>query len=426
MGSIKVVLLGLGTVGEGVYNSIVRSHQERLTKVLGKEVEIVGILVKNERNRPILETVKVTTKVEELLELPTIDFVFEAIVGIEPACSYIKLFLDRGCHVISANKELLAHKGEELIAYAMERNRFLTFEAAVAGGIPLLRTILQLLQVNGITELEGIMNGTSNFILSKMRVNHLDFTEVLQEAQALGYAEANPESDVSGRDAFYKLMILSSLIYHQQPKWEEVERVGIENVKAVDLLIGEEYGLRLRLIASLKKSLDGVKATVKPTFVSNGHPLYNVEGVDNGIVISTDLVGTLLLQGPGAGSKATASAMIEDLVHIQQQKIPSFESQRGSHQEVCAGQKDPLITLAIFQLSEKVEWNDVWREFNETGESTVVLGTSLKEYNGFTYGSVLYKGRLPRFEQSILYNTYPVSPKGLKGIEEKLLTPVNN
>lgn len=418
MESIKVVLLGLGTVGEGVYHSIVKSHQERLTKVLGKEVEVVGVLVKNERNRPLLETVKVTTKVEELLELPTIDFVFEAIVGIEPACSYIKLFLDRGCHVISANKELLAHKGEELITYAMERNRFLTFEAAVAGGIPLLRTILQLLQVNGITELEGILNGTSNFILSKMRVNHLDFKEVLQEAQALGYAEADPESDVSGRDAFYKLMILSSLIYHQQPKWEEVERGGIDSVKAVDLLIGEEYGLRLKLIASLKKSTDGVKATVKPTFVSYEHPLYNVEGVDNGIVISTDLVGTLLLQGPGAGSKATASAMIEDLVHINQQKIPSFEGQRDSHQEVSANQETPSITLAIFQLSEKKEWNDVLRKCNEAGESTTVLRTSVKEYCGFTYGSVLYNGELPNLEQSICFHTYPVSPKGLKGIEE--------
>ena len=169
METVKVVLLGFGTVGSGVYDSILHTHQEKLEKVIGKKVEIVGILVKTEKERQIPKNIIVTTKIDEILALPKIDYVFEAIVGIEPAYSYIQLFLDRGCHVISANKELLANRGEELSEYALNKGKFLTFEAAVAGGIPLLRTIIQLLQVNGILVIEGILNGTSNYILSKMR-----------------------------------------------------------------------------------------------------------------------------------------------------------------------------------------------------------------------------------------------------------------
>lgn len=410
MESVKVVLLGLGTVGIGVYESIVSTHQGKLQEALGKRVEIVGVLVKTKKERLIDKQVLVTTDVDELLALPTVDIVFEAIVGIEPACSYIRSFLDRGCHVISANKELLAHKGEELQAYALERSRFLTFEAAVAGGIPLLRTILQLLQVNGIKRLEGILNGTSNFILSKMRTEQADFDEVLAEAQQLGYAEANPESDVSGRDAFYKLMILSGLIYHEQPDWDQVNRVGVTEVRQRDIQLASEFGLRLKLIASLEKGSNSIRAAVKPTFVSNAHPLYNVEGVDNGIVITTDLVGTLMLQGPGAGSKATASAMIEDLVQIIQQQTPRKEVQRHSYHNESDVVTNSEIHLAVLDLQNKTEWRAVTRQLQHEGTEETRYTCIVKELDQQVVAGVLYSGRLP--DLPVPYRTYPVSSTG--------------
>ncbi|MGS2776588.1 homoserine dehydrogenase [Robertmurraya sp. GLU-23] len=414
METVKVVLLGFGTVGSGVYDSILHTHQEKLEHVIGKKVEIVGILVKSEKERQLPQNIIVTTKIDEILALPKIDYVFEAIVGIEPAYSYTKLFLDRGCHVISANKELLANRGEELTEYALNKGKFLTFEAAVAGGIPLLRTIIQLLQVNGILVLEGILNGTSNYILSKMRNEKLSFRECLQEAQQLGYAEANPESDISGRDAFYKQMILSSLIYHEQPDWEKVERIGIEEVTLEDLALGEGYGLRLKLLATLKKEDKGIKATVKPTFVSTEHPLYNVEGVDNGIVIKTDLVGTLMLQGPGAGSKATASAMIEDLVQIEQQKQPLQKVDRYSYQTQNENENNPRIRLAVFPLQNKEEWLSLKAVINENSKRVNILQEVVKELGGSIYGSFLYEGELEDIKLPVLYKRYPVSPIGLK------------
>lgn len=414
METVKVVLLGFGTVGSGVYDSILHTHQEKLEKVIGKKVEIVGILVKTEKERQIPKNIIVTTKIDEILALPKIDYVFEAIVGIEPAYSYIQLFLDRGCHVISANKELLANRGEELSEYALNKGKFLTFEAAVAGGIPLLRTIIQLLQVNGILVLEGILNGTSNYILSKMRNEKLSFGECLQEAQQLGYAEANPESDISGRDAFYKQMILSSLIYHEQPDWEKVERIGIEQVALEDLALGEGHGLRLKLLASLKREDEGIKATVKPTFVSSEHPLYNVEGVDNGIVIKTDLVGTLMLQGPGAGSKATASAMIEDLVQIEQQKQPLQKVHRYSYQTQNEKEINKRIQLAVFPLQNKEEWLSLKAVLNENSKYVNILQEVVKELDGSIYGSLLYEGELERIKLPVLFKRYPVSPIGIK------------
>lgn len=414
METVKVVLLGFGTVGSGVYDSILHTHQEKLEKVIGKKVEIVGILVKTEKERQIPKNIIVTTKIDEILALPKIDYVFEAIVGIEPAYSYIQLFLDRGCHVISANKELLANRGEELSEYALNKGKFLTFEAAVAGGIPLLRTIIQLLQVNGILVLEGILNGTSNYILSKMRNEKLSFEDCLQEAQQLGYAEANPESDISGRDAFYKQMILSSLIYHEQPDWEKVERIGIEQVALEDLALGEVHGLRLKLLASLKREDEGIKATVKPTFVSSEHPLYNVEGVDNGIVIKTDLVGTLMLQGPGAGSKATASAMIEDLVQIEQQKQPLQKVHRYSYQTQNEKEINKRIQLAVFPLQNKEEWLSLKAVLNENSKYVNILQEVVKELDGSIYGSLLYEGELERINLPVLFKRYPVSPIGIK------------
>lgn len=432
METIKVALLGLGTVGKGVYETIIQTHQQKLSESIGKRVEIVGILVKDkEKNRgSIPSQILVTTDINKLLALPELDVVFEAIVGVEPANTYIKEFINKGCHIISANKELLAHKGNELTEYATKNNRLLAFEAAVAGGIPLLRTILQLLQVNGITRLEGILNGTSNFILTKMRKEKANFLEVLHEAQELGYAEANPANDVEGTDAFFKLMILSHLIYQTQPDWESVTKIGVKEVLVNDLLIGNGLGLRLKLIATLQKNEQGkVKAEVRPTFVSNEHPLYNVEGVDNGIVLSTDLVGNLLLQGPGAGSKATASAMIEDLVYISQQAISTSQSSRYSTQEHFGSTEEPLWLTVIEGLTDETfkQFNFNLFEYLEKYKITIIKREIKQNNEGYLVGDLI-RGTKENVEsflsqfQNINLRYYPVSPIGVK--VESTVTPV--
>jgi homoserine dehydrogenase len=348
MEHIKVVLLGFGTVGKGVFETI-ESHQQILTEVLGKRVEIVGVLIKDEqKHRNIPRNVIVTTNIQKLLEIES-DVVFEAIIGIEPANSYIKSFLEKGCHVISANKELLAHEGVNLLKYAEKFERFLTFEAAVAGGIPILRTIIQLLQVNGITSVEGILNGTSNYILSKMRREKISFKAALHRAQQLGYAEADPAKDIEGTDSFYKLMILCQLIYGRQSKWDNVRINGITSVSAEDIQIGEKFGLRLKLISSLIKEKIDIITEVRPVFIGEDHPLYNVEGVNNGVVVTTDLVGSLLLQGPGAGSKATASAMLEDLVYILQEGKPNSFKQKETIFEARSHSVEHFIWLCIHE-----------------------------------------------------------------------------
>jgi len=209
-------------------------------------------------------------------------------------------------------------------------------------------------------------------------------------------------------------MILSSLIYHEQPDWEKVERIGIEQVALEDLALGEVHGLRLKLLASLKREDEGIKATVKPTFVSSEHPLYNVEGVDNGIVIKTDLVGTLMLQGPGAGSKATASAMIEDLVQIEQQKQPLQKVHRYSYQTQNEKETNKSIQLAVFPLQNKEEWLSLKAVLNENSKYVNILQEVVRELDGSIYGSLLYEGELERIKLPVLYKRYPVSPIGIK------------
>jgi homoserine dehydrogenase len=390
METIKVALLGLGTVGTGVYETIY-SHQLKLREATGLPVEVVGVLVKNDNKpRDINQKVVVTTKVEDLLAIPDLDVVFEAIVGVEPANTYIQRFLEKGCHVISANKELLAHKGKELKEFASMHKRSLAFEAAVAGGVPLLRTIIQLLQVNGIIKVEAILNGTSNYILTRMRREHSLYQDVLKDAQNLGYAEADPSNDILGTDAFYKLMILSDLIYQQQPNWEDVEKIGINNVTTTDLLLGERLGLRLKLVATLKSNHNNISAQVKPVFVGPAHHLYNVEGVDNGIVLTTDLVGSLLLQGPGAGSKATASAMIEDLVFVSQQRIPDDERPSFSYRgEVEDQDQSAWLAITDAPTSEALKTNySVTSKLNNHGIK-LVEREMIKTGNGYVVGDLL-------------------------------------
>ncbi|TCS82109.1 homoserine dehydrogenase [Tepidibacillus fermentans] len=359
MESIKVVLLGLGTVGKGVYETI-QTHQTQLQAVLGKKIEVVAILVKNKEKKREIDldpSVILTTDYVDILQLPEIDFVIEMIGGIEPARTYIEQSLTKGCHVITANKELMAFHGKELRKIAEQTGFQLAYEASVAGAIPVIRTLQELLQVNHITKIEAILNGTTNYILTQMRKGKISFEQALMEAKEKGYAEADPSNDIEGWDAFFKLMVLSDLVFDEQPNWNHVDRSGIEQVLIEDLTLAEQFGLRLKLIGSLYKNHDRWEAKVKPTFLSKSHPLYYVEGVENGIVIETDLAGRLFFQGSGAGSLATASAIIEDLVNVwQRQKLGV--PKRGVKWKAIAEHKGDQSYWFVIQSKQKHRKNE--------------------------------------------------------------------
>jgi homoserine dehydrogenase len=334
MSAISVGLLGFGTVGKGVYETI-NKHQGRLQAILGKEVKVSAILVKNVDKHGLPDKdVLLTDDFQKIIELPKLDVVIDAIVGKEPGYTYLRQAVTRGCHVITANKEMFAHHGSELRTLAKEHNVSLGFEATVGGGIPIIQTLKQLLNANKIERIEGILNGTSNFILTSMREEKLSFETALKIAQEKGYAEADPENDIEGYDAFFKAVVLSELVFGKAPEWEKSTRKGITDISIEQINIASSLGLRFKHVASLEKEKNAVRCTVKPVLVGESHPLYRVEGVQNAVSIDADIVGNISLQGPGAGMFPTASAIVEDLIHLGTNDFPAvFEEDEAKGTE---------------------------------------------------------------------------------------------
>ncbi|PLS05849.1 homoserine dehydrogenase [Neobacillus cucumis] len=352
MSVIKVAILGFGTVGEGFYRTI-QSHEEELKAVLGRKVEVAAVLIRNkQKERDINKEVIVTTDFTDILNLPQLDVVVEAIVDKDPTYSFLKKAIQRGCHIITANKEMFAHHGQELLELAKKHNVSVGYEATVAGGIPVIQTLRQLLNVNRVQQVQGILNGTSNFILTEMREKKLSFAEALRAAQENGFAEADPTNDVEGFDAFYKAMILSRLAFGEEPNWHDVERAGITSITSKLIDTAERLGLRFKHIAIIRKSGNQLTASVKPVLVGKEHPLYHVEGVQNAVNIYSDIVGQITLQGPGAGMFPTASAVIEDLVYVCQNRpvtqglTPTKEINAGS-QELIQQEETWLISSLL-------------------------------------------------------------------------------
>ncbi len=321
MSALHIALLGYGTVGKGVYK-IIQTHQEKLKSIFKKDVKIVAILVKNiEKYHAPDCDVLLTDDYKKIVTLEKLDVVIDAIVGKEPSFHYLQQAIHKGCHVITANKEMFAYHGTQLKQLAKEQGVTLGFEATVAGGIPIIQTLRQLLQVNNIQKVQGILNGTSNFILTQMREDSCSFDTALTLAQEKGYAEADPTNDVEGYDAFYKAVILSELVFGETPNWEESIRNGIKSITREQIELFSSLGYRFKHVASLEKEEKGIICAVKPVLVNETHPFYHIEGVQNAVSIDGDIVGNISIQGPGAGMLPTASAIIEDLVYINK---PSF------------------------------------------------------------------------------------------------------
>lgn len=317
MATIKAAILGFGTVGQGIYHILNEKRQE-LREKLGVELEVAKILVTDASRERVPGTMHLMTEsMDDVLAEKGLQIVFEAIVNEEPAFSYLKQAVEAKCHVITANKVMLAKRGEELEALAKANGVSVGFEATVAGGVPIIKTMKNILLVNDVSRIQGILNGTTNYILTKMRAEGWSFEQALQEAQRLGYAEADPFNDVSGQDAFKKLMILSSLAFDEQPNWSDVEVIGIDTISSEQVAAATEKGLRYRHVAEVEKLEDGtIQARVAPLLVDSEHPLYPVDDVFNAVALETNYIGTLSVTGPGAGMYPTASVMVEDYAEI--------------------------------------------------------------------------------------------------------------
>ncbi|EJL21643.1 homoserine dehydrogenase [Brevibacillus sp. BC25] len=313
---VRVGLLGLGTVGGGVIKTI-RSQQEKLASRLGKRIEIVKALVRDsEKERAVhIDPALLTTDFEDVLR-SDVDIVVEVMGGVEPTYDYVRALIEKGCHVVTANKELLAKKGTELVDLANQHQVHLAYEASVAGGIPILSVLRQFLRTNDIQGVRGILNGTTNFILTKMETEQLSYQEVLKQAQELGYAEADPRSDVEGFDAMYKLYILAQLVYGESLPLADVVRKGIADLSAGHIRIASELGYRIKLIAQAYQAEKGIRLSVEPTMLSLSHPLAQIHDAFNAVQLSGNIVGDLLFTGRGAGELPTASAVVEDLAYL--------------------------------------------------------------------------------------------------------------
>lgn len=323
MKQLNVALLGLGTVGSGVVKIIEENHQQ-IKDTIQKDIQIKHILVRDKnKNRPInIQKYHLTENVEDILNDAEVDIVIEVMGGIEPTVDWLKAALTQNKHVITANKDLLAVHLRDLEDLAQTHAVALKYEASVAGGIPIVNAINNGLNANNISEFMGIFNGTSNFILSKMTAEGSAYEDALQEAQDLGFAEADPTDDVEGIDAARKVVITSYLSFNQVINLQDVETEGISNVTPQDIEAARILGYKIKLIGKGSYTNGRVEASVKPTLLANEHQLASVENEYNAIYVVGDAVGETMFYGKGAGSLATGSAVVSDLLNVSLQ----FES----------------------------------------------------------------------------------------------------
>lgn len=317
MKPIKAGLLGLGTVGTGVVR-IVEGHQEDLVMQTGSSLTIEKILVKN-RSKERSITVgpdKLTEDPWEIINHEEIDVVVEVMGGIEPARTYILEALSRGKHVVTANKDLMALHGQEILAKALENGCDVFYEASVAGGIPIIRTLVEGFASDRITKIMGIVNGTTNYILTKMSQEGASYEDVLKEAQELGYAEADPTSDVEGLDAARKMTILATLGFNVNVSLDDVSVKGISSISKEDILYAKKLGYEVKLLGIAERKDDSISVTVQPTMVNRSHPLASVNGVFNAVYVYGEAVGETMFYGPGAGELPTATSIVADLVAV--------------------------------------------------------------------------------------------------------------
>ncbi|MDD4119999.1 MAG: homoserine dehydrogenase [Clostridia bacterium] len=330
MKKVGVALLGLGTVGGGTYR-ILTEMREKIKATDGVDIEIIHVLERNQDRIKELgvDPAIVSTDIKNVLEDPRISIVAEFFGGIEPARSFLIQSLKAGKSIVTANKEMFSKHWSEFECAAKEGKAGIYFEATCVGGVPIIRTLTASMQGNIIQSIQGIVNGTTNYILTKMADEGKSYDSVLKEAQQLGYAEANPSADVDGFDSMYKLSILSTLCFNKKVPLNKIYREGITGIDKIDIENGKKFGYTLKLLAIGKLNDGKIEARVHPAFIADENPLASVKGSFNAVLINGDNVGDIMLYGRGAGDLPTGSAIVSDIVYCARQethKLSSFDN----------------------------------------------------------------------------------------------------
>ena len=387
MKSIQVGLLGIGTVGSGVFNVLQRNQSEIVRRAgRGIEIAMVADLDTARAQAAVGPDVKVVSDARAVIANPDIDVVIELIGGYGIAKQLMLEAIEAGKHVVTANKALLAVHGTEIFAAASRKGVMVMFEAAVAGGIPIIKSLREGLSANRIHWIAGIINGTTNFILSEMRDKGLDFDVVLKQAQALGYAEADPTFDIEGVDAAHKAALMSAMAFGVPVQFDKAYVEGITRLSAADIKYAEQLGYRIKLLGITKKTDKGIELRVHPTLVPNKRLIANVEGAMNAVMVHGDAVGTTLYYGKGAGSEPTASAVIADLVDIA--RLHSADAaQRVPH---LAFQPDAMSNTPVLTMGEVV--TSYYLRLNVADEAGVLANvTSILAKAGISIDAVLQR-----------------------------------
>lgn len=348
LNSVQIGMLGFGTVGQGSAAILARNSAE-IERRVGRSVVVSKAAVRDVAKAEKLGTgISITDDPSQVVSDPDIEIVCEMMGGEEPAFSLVCEAIKNKKHVVTANKALIATRGMELIDLAREHGVVLAFEPAVAGGIPVIKAIREGLAGNEIQWLAGIINGTGNFILSEMRDKQREFKDVLEEAQALGYAEADPTFDVEGIDAAHKLTILASIAFGIPLKFDAVHIEGISNITTDDVAYANELGYRIKHLGIAKRRTDGVELRVHPTLIPEKRLLANVDGVMNAVLVQSDAVGPTLYYGPGAGGEATGSSVVADIIDI----VRTLQSDPADRVPTLAFQSESLNELPILAATE--------------------------------------------------------------------------
>ncbi len=349
MNSVKVGLLGLGTVGGGTIN-VLRDNADEILRRAGRGIEVVHAAARDLKKPRICDTdgITLTTNPAEVIDNPEVEVIIELIGGDGLAKEMILRAIANGKHIVTANKALIAKHGNEIFAAAQEKGVMVAFEAAVAGGIPIIKSIREGLAANRVEWLAGIINGTGNFILTAMRDEERDFADVLAEAQRLGYAEADPTFDVEGIDAAHKLTILASIAFGVPLQFESVYTEGITHITREDVAYAEELGYRIKHLGMARAGYSGIELRVHPTLIPEKRLIANVDGVMNAVVVKGNAVGPTLYYGPGAGAAPTASAVVADLVDV----VRAMGCEPSGRVPMLGFQSDSLADTTIMPMEE--------------------------------------------------------------------------
>lgn len=363
MKPVKVGLLGLGTVGGGTAVVLKRNAEEIARRAgRGIEIDFIATLEPEQAKELGIENIRLTKDAFEVVNDPDIDIVVELIGGYSPAKELVLTAIENGKHVVTANKALIALHGEEIFAKAQEKGVVVAFEAAVAGGIPIIKSLREGLAANQVEWLAGIINGTGNYILTEMRDKGRDFADVLSEAQELGYAEADPTFDVEGIDAAHKLSILSSIAFGIPLQFDKTYTEGISKITQEDVAYADELGYRIKHLGVARRTDAGVEQRVHPTLIPKDRLIANVNGVMNAVLVKGDAVGATLYYGAGAGDEATASAVIADIVDVTrtlttdpENRVPHLAFQPNELADTPVVDMDQVETAYYLRMSAKNE-----------------------------------------------------------------------